>query len=238
MHRVETRHFWFRGTRKVILEQLRRALGPRLSGAHVLDLGCGTGYTLSLLPEDVHAVGLDMSRAAISYARTRAPRAELVQGSAYELPFDDASFDAVLALDVLEHLEEDTRALSEIQRVLAPNGVLIATVPAFAFLWSDHDEALDHQRRYRLDELTARVRDAGLGVELSSYYNFFLFPVVAAGRVMSRLIGRGRGRADLEVPSWPLNETLFRVLASERHLVGRAKLPFGVSCIVVARKQG
>ena len=186
MYRVETRHFWFVGTRRVIVAALERALGSRLAGGRVLDVGCGTGFTLTRLPRAVRSVGLDYSPAALAFARERAPASSLVRGSAYALPFADGSFDAVLALDVLEHLDDDLAAARELRRVLAPGGAAIVTVPAFESLWSAHDEALDHRRRYRLPQIERVLRDAGLRVEHGSYYNFFLFPVVAGARLAER----------------------------------------------------
>ncbi|MDQ3037174.1 MAG: methyltransferase domain-containing protein [Myxococcota bacterium] len=164
-----------------------------------------------------------------------------MRGSAYALPFADASFDAILALDVLEHLERDRDAARELRRVLAPGGVAIVTVPAFAALWSAHDEALDHHRRYRLAEIEAVLRDAGFAIEHASYYNFFLFPLVASARVAERLriaiTGErdGRADADLRVPPAPLNALFGAVLGAERALAPRVRLPFGVSCLVIAR---
>jgi SAM-dependent methyltransferase len=244
MYRVETRHFWFQGTRRVILAALDRALGPeRARTARVLDLGCGTGFTLSLLPPTARGVGVDYSHAALRFARTRASRAELVRGSAYALPFADGSFDAVLALDVLEHLDDDVGAARELRRVLAPGGAAIVTVPAFAELWSAHDEALEHRRRYRLGEIEGVLREAGLGIEHGSYYNFFLFPVVAAARLADRArIALGGAPAasgtELSIPPGPVNALLGAVLGSERSIATRVRLPIGVSCLVVARRGG
>ena len=91
--------------------------------------------------------GLDMGLAALRHARARG--LAVARGSAENLPVGDAQLDVVVALDVLEHLDDDRRALDEILRVLRPGGVLLATVPAYPFLWSSHDEALGHRRRYR-----------------------------------------------------------------------------------------
>ena len=249
MYRVEARHFWFTGTRRVILAALERALGAdRLAPSsplpppRLLDLGCGTGFTLTQLPPGVRATGLDYSPTALRLARRRATSASLVRGSAYALPFGDGAFDAALALDVLEHLGDDRAAARELARVVRPGGVAIVTVPAFQELWSPHDEALDHQRRYRLHEIEAVVRDAGLTVEHATYYNFFLFPVVAAARMVERartaigLAPSEASGADLRVPPAPLNALLRTVLGSERAIAPRMRLPIGVSCLVVARK--
>ncbi len=236
MFRVEAEHFWFVGTRSVISSVLSHALTGRLAGARVLDLGCGTGYTLTRLPEGVRAVGLDYAPAALRLSSRRQSGAALVRGDARRLPFADAVFDAVLALDVLEHLDGDEQAAREIRRVIKPNGVLIATVPAFRWLWSAHDEALDHRRRYTLPEISGVLRTAGFGIERASYYNFFLFPLIAGKRIWDKVRTQpAPEHADLDLPPAPLNRILAAVLGSERHIVTRMALPFGVSCLVVAR---
>lgn len=243
MYRVESRHFWFTGTRRVILAALERALGPALGRARLLDLGCGTGFTLTQLPRGARAIGLDSSPTALHLARRRASGAGLVRGSAYALPFASGAFDGALALDVLEHLDDDRGAARELARVLRPGGVAIVTVPAFQALWSKHDEALEHRRRYRLAEIESLVREAGLHIEHSTYYNFFLFPVVAASRLFDRartalgLSTARRAAADLAIPAAPINAALRAVLGSERAIAPRMRLPIGVSCLIVARKR-
>jgi SAM-dependent methyltransferase len=162
MFRAESEHFWFAGTRAVIADALARALGAR-EGARVLrvlDVGCGTGYTLTRLPAAVSAVGLDASAEALRWAARRGTGARLVRAAAESLPVAQATFDAVLALDVLEHLDDDGAGAREIARVLRPGGVALVTAPAFGWLWSAHDEALHHRRRYRLAELRAVLRGA------------------------------------------------------------------------------
>ncbi len=242
MRRVEDEHFWFGATRRVIFEALERALGPRHTGARLLDVGCGTGYTLAQLSPAIRATGVDFSATALAFARERLglhSKTTLVRGSAYALPFTDGSFDAVLALDVLEHLDHDLDAALEMRRVLTKGGVAIITVPAFAELWSAHDEALDHKRRYRLSEIESVLRRAGFVVEHGTYYNFFLFPLVAMARLTARIRGASpsdrKAEADLRVPPTPLNELFGAVLASERRLAPWIRLPFGVSCMVIAR---
>lgn len=243
MRLVEDEHFWFGATRRVIFEVLERALGSRLKTSHLLDLGCGTGYTLAHLPRGIRATGVDFSGAALAYARERlGPEStiDLVRGSAYALPFANGAFDALLALDVLEHLDRDFDAALEMRRVLAPGGVALVTVPAFAELWSAHDEALDHKRRYRLSEIESVLRRAGFTIEHGTYYNFFLFPLVAAARLTARIRRRGprsdpQAATNLEVPPTPINEIFGALLGSERWIAPRMRLPFGVSCMVLAR---
>jgi SAM-dependent methyltransferase len=202
----------------------------------VLDVGCGTGYTLSRLPAGVRATGIDLSPTSVALARERAPGASIVQGSATALPFGDGTFDACIALDVLEHIDDDLGAARELRRVVRPGGVVLITVPALKLLWHAHDEALHHRRRYTLGEIVATTERAGLRVETQTYYNSLLFPLVLAQRVGGRLLGLAKdGDSDLRIPPAPLNRALGAILSAERHLVRYVRLPIGVSCLVVAR---
>ncbi len=229
----EERHFWFRGTRRVILAVLRRAVGDR--PGRVLDLGCGTGFTLAQV-EGEPRVGLDRSAHALAWARGKGGLT-LARGEASALPFADRSFDVVLALDVLEHVDDDAGAAREAWRVLRPGGVLLATVPALRSLWSDHDEALEHRRRYRAGELRTLLSGAGFDAIDAGYYNFFLFPLVAASRILTRLRPRrGQAHSHLRTPPRPINDVLAAVLGAERHLALRVPFPVGVSIIAVARR--
>ena len=236
MAEAEARHFWFVGTRAVIRTALARALGPGGAANRLVDLGCGTGSTLDAIEGASLRVGIDPSPDALGFARERNGCA-FAWGSAEALPFRDASFDAALALDVLEHVPDDARAAREARRVLRPGGVLVVTVPAFRSLWSAHDDALHHLRRYRKSEVRRLLEEAGLEVLEAGYYNFFLFPPIAATRLVGRMLRRdGPARSDLSVPPRPLNALLAAILRSERHLVGRVPLPFGVSILAVARR--
>jgi len=106
-------------------------------------------------------------------------------------------------------------------------------------LWSDHDDTHHHRRRYGAKKLRTLLRGAGLDVTYLSYYNFMLFPMIAGARILQRLQQRNRvdvnGRHDLTMPSPSMNAILRRIFSSERHLIGRARVPLGVSLIVVAR---
>jgi SAM-dependent methyltransferase len=240
MFRFETEHFWFVGTRAVIRDVLARtavATRPGLAKPWLLDVGCGTGSFLSSLPERFERVGLDYFQAALQFHRTRGPW-PLVRGSATQLPLADASVDVVTALDVLEHLADDATAAAEIRRVLAPGGICLATVPAFEALWSTHDDALGHQRRYRRDAFVRLFEDAGLVPETVSYYNTWLFPALAVNRLVRRLLPSKPGPAtsDLSELPGPLNRALGALLASEARLLRHGRLPFGASLIGVFRR--
>ncbi|MBM4395284.1 MAG: class I SAM-dependent methyltransferase [Deltaproteobacteria bacterium] len=235
MASVEDRHFWFVGTRGMVRDAVLAARLPR--DAEVLDLGCGTGGTMKALAGLGRFTGLDTNETAARLAERRTGN-RVVLGSGTSLPFGDASFDAVLALDVFEHIEDDLAAVREARRVLRPGGALVATVPCHPFLWSAHDRALHHVRRYTRPGFLAVLREGGFRVERATWTNAILFPAVAAVRLAGRAVprhGEGAPRSDAQVRLGPLNGLLSAVFQAERRLVRRLDLPFGVSLLVVAR---
>ncbi|MBI3910246.1 MAG: class I SAM-dependent methyltransferase, partial [Armatimonadetes bacterium] len=201
-------------------------------------VGCGTGGLLRQLAATpgVEAVGLDVYPTALRLCPSAGIRG-LVLGSAERLPFASDTFHAVTALDVLEHLEDDRAAVREIARVLVLGGVVVATVPAYQWLWSGHDEALHHRRRYVASEIRRLFTDAGLQVSRLTYLLTALFPLAAALRMKERLTKRARDfqAALIPVPR-PINRWLIALHAAEAAVAERIGLPYGLSVLVVARK--
>ena len=237
IRRVEATHWWYAGRRAVVFDRLVRLL-PRYTNPRVLDIGCGTGFNLELARAAGvrDAVGLDLSAKALSFCRQRGLR-QLVRGDAARPPFGDQTFDIVLALDLIEHVEDDRRAISGLWRVLKPGGRLIVFTPAFQFLWSVQDRASHHFRRYTAPELRTKLLDAGYAIDKLSYANTLLFPVVWGGRALLRASGRSgeySSENDLH-PRWT-NSLLTRVFAAERRLLRYVDFPFGVSLVAVAAR--
>jgi SAM-dependent methyltransferase len=232
MAALEEGHWWFQGKRLVLESLLARAGGAR---GRLLDVGCGTGGVLAALAARATVVGLDYSDLALRYCRSKG-LASVVRGSAVALPFAAGTFDLCVMMDVLEHLDEEGALLADTRRVLRPGGAALISVPAFQALWSPHDEAFEHRRRYRRGALEARVREAGLVVEWSSYTNFFVFPVVLAWRTLRRRMRLAPGmRTDFFPVPRPFNQALVGTYRCEAALLRRLVLPFGVSVACVAR---
>src|SRR5579875_1582497 len=155
---VDEHHWWYRGRRKVIRAELDRLRLP--APARILDAGCGSGRTLQELVDYGTVVGLELDPDAAAVARGRGC-GEVVEGRLESLPWGDGTFDLITCLDVIEHTPDDRLTLSELRRVTRPGGYLLATVPAYQALWSAHDEANHHFRRYNRRMLRAAAQASG-----------------------------------------------------------------------------
>jgi SAM-dependent methyltransferase len=232
VHIEEDRHHWyFRGRLAVLLAVLEAALPP--PPCRLVDLGCGTGNVLQALGRFGHAIGVEHD-ADLRAAGLAAGLEVRAGGLPDDIPVPDDGADAALLLDVIEHVDDDIAALRAARRVVRPGGIVMVTVPAYAWLWSGHDVALGHRRRYTASRVRAAVAAAGLRVEHVSYFNTVLFPAIAAVRLAKRLAGAGSH--DLHRPPAAVNDALTALFALERHLVLRPGLPFGSSIVAVARR--
>jgi len=238
MFQLEDTYWWFVARRGLVLALLRRCL-PALAGSEriILDVGCGTGATLPGLSQYGRVIGLDSSHYALQCCRKRGHR-DLMQARGEALPIADESADVITALDLLEHIPDDAAAVREFARVLRPGGLLIVIVPACPMLWSEHDEALDHLRRYRAARLRRIVADSGLVTErLSPLITALLLPI-AVLRVLQRLRPKKTGpQTALIVPPRSVNALLTALLLLENRWLLRFNLPVGVSLMAVARKR-
>jgi ubiquinone/menaquinone biosynthesis C-methylase UbiE len=227
---IDRQHFWFTGRRAMLSAVLGDELGRE---AALLDVGCGSGATLRFLARRGNRVtGLDSHPDAVATASRSVPSASVVRGDATELPFDDATFDGVLLLDVLEHVD-DTAALAEATRVTRPGGWVTLTVPACPRLWSVRDEDAGHLRRYRSADVRALARAANLALERLTHYQLALFPLVVASRVAG---GRRLRDAEDLPPRW-LNGAFRAINVAEARLARHVDLPWGSSIVAVARKR-
>lgn len=238
MRELEDKHWWFLGRRKIV-ESVIGHLDLDPTGS-ILDIGCGTGGNLAMLTQFGNVTGAEYDPQAAEIARGRQVAEIVPAGLPDDLPFEQDQFQLVTLLDVLEHIEDDQASLVTLGQFMRPGGYLVLTVPAFQFLWGEHDLEHHHKRRYRAVDLRERLHNAGLQLQWLSYYNSWLFPFVAAIRLFRKMLppaenGSAIGR-ELALPPAPVNWFLKSLFASERHWLGKATVPFGVSLIAVARR--
>jgi len=234
--------WWWEVGRRALVKSLMRKYGVgRASGdgarPKILEIGCGAGGMLEDLNHFGAPYGVDVAEAALPYWRERGLDS-VGLGDTRALPYRDEQFDVVIAIDVLEHVDDDVGALSEIRRVCKSGGKVILTVPAFQLLWSRRDLQCHHKRRYRLGEMTQKMAHSGFKVLKSTYINMPLFfpllMMVKAGQLSSKRAPSLRMDYALVPPA--INRILCRVVEYEARLLRHASLPLGSSIACVGAK--
>jgi SAM-dependent methyltransferase len=231
---IEATHWWFAGRRRLFAREIER-LGLSRAAA-VLDIGTSTGTNLRLLKDlgFARVEGLDLSEEAIRFCREKG-LGTVRRGDICAMPFADASFDFVLATDVIEHVDDDRVAIGEIARTLRRGGRALITVPAFPSLWGLQDRVARHKRRYRMRPLAERLASGGLVIESAYHTNFLLFAPIWVARRLIDLLGL-KLDSEAQVNSPLLNRVLGAVFALDTALSPVLRPPFGVSILVVAAK--
>lgn len=220
---TEDRHWWYKERRAILARELRNLPGPGMA----VDIGAaGGGNTRVLAEHGWQALAIEYSPTAAGVARSRA--VPVVRADARDLPVESGSCGVVTAFDILEHIQEDYLAAGEIARVLRPGGTALIAVPCDMSLWSAHDVAVGHVRRYTRPELSDLVRKAGLAVERIWSWNVVLRPLVAMRR-------KSTTGSDLEEVAPVLNTILTSIIVAERYLP--LKSAPGVSLMLRARKE-
>lgn len=248
---LEDRHWWFTARRRIVRRLLSLVIPPN---ACVIDIGCGTGANIASLVPPYRGLGIDPAGAAVARARQRFPGVEFVQGEApAALGTRFAEGDAFLMMDVLEHIAGDQDFFDKVAAAARRGAVFLITVPAGPELWSPHDEAFGHYRRYTLETLRALWQDRPLSPWLCSYYCSRLYPIIRAVRRWTAYRGRSPGwkGTDFRLPLRPLNRFLAWLFEGEaakleaalRRRLARGPLdeppPYGrgSSLIAVLRKE-
>jgi SAM-dependent methyltransferase len=229
MAEVEEAHWWYRATRALLADHL----GPRLpAGGLLLDAGAGTGATGGWMSTHGRVVASDVEPMALDLYGQRA--VARVAADLTHLPFADGSFDAALCVTVLYHsaVASPKAAVAELARVVKPGGVVCLMEPGVRRLFRAHDREVHGARRFSLKDLEKLALDAGLVPEVATGAYSFLVPLAAAKAVLER----GKQSSDLDNNQTGLGGLLGKVAATERKLLQRARLPFGLSVLVVARK--
>ncbi len=233
MAELDQDHWWFVARRRILDNLLTRVVRPP-ANARLLEIGCGTGHNLAMLGRfgALEACEMDAGARDLSTARLGKPVGDSFLPDLSAYPVDH--FDAIALLDVLEHVPEDRPALEAIIKRLKPGGALLLTVPANPWMWSAHDVAHHHHRRYTKSGLARLARETGYQIELLSPFNTLLFPAIAAARILGEL--RGDQASDDNLPGPLVNRALRTIFGLEAGLIGRVSMPFGVSLVTVLRR--
>jgi SAM-dependent methyltransferase len=228
---LDERHWWYRGRRAVLNAVLWRLAMP--SPARILDAGCGSGRTLDELARLGSTSGIELNPLGVEAARARGH--EVATAAVEAIPHPDESFDLVTCLDVIEHTDDDVKALTELARVTKPGGRLIVTVPAHPRLWSAHDELNAHRRRYTRRTLRAAARAAGWEIARETGFNVVYLLPAALVRVTRRRTREPVSELRLTPPR--LDRVLATPLEAEAALIRRGvDLPTGLSLLAVLLK--
>ncbi len=233
---IQATHWWYESRRRIVRHLLRRHVG-KANNLTILEIGCGSGGSFELLSEFGSVYGTDKHPKAIAISsKSTIPKEVKSATLPNNFPFPDKQFDIICAFDVLEHIKDDAGTLATLAKHLKPGGILCFTVPAHPFLWSKHDVMNHHFRRYTYKKLRQKITDSSLKISYLSYYNVILFPAVATIRILQHLTPLKKKRIGNSAINSCLNRILLQLFSIEKHLIGRLRLPFGISLIGIAQK--
>jgi len=246
---IQTTHWWFVARRIILEDLLKRNLKPA-QRLRIADIGCGTGALLPMLAQFGETWGVDDSATAVEMCRRQNFSNVYLDSDPAGVPSQEfraaGQFDLMTFLDVIEHVDDDVGFLKSYLGQLKPGGLALITVPAFMFLWSDHDRLNHHRRRYTADRLRQVVEHAALAPYKISYFNTYLFPFIALVRLTMRLqnflrrsLGvknRQEAHTDFERNIAPLNGLFKMIFSSERFVLRHGSFPVGTSLLCIARK--
>lgn len=234
----EDEHWWFIARRNIFKKILDKYIGnfPKdLNEIDILEIGCGTGGNLPLLSSYGRLNAIEVDATARQLAQKRA----ICPVDYGRLPDDislDKKFNLICLLDVLEHLADDTEALLSIKGYLKSNGYILLTVPAYKFLWTNHDVLNHHKRRYTKKTLQTVIQKAGFSICYLTYFNTLLFPFIVFKRFLNKILFN-KMESDVDMPNKFLNRTLLSIFSLEAIFIPRISFPFGVSLLAVLKRR-
>jgi len=186
MHKVETQHWWFVARRKIIESVIQKL--DLENDSHIMDAGCGNGDNLVFLSKYGDVVAMERDGNALLKAQARRVSNVLKGELPDNIPADiNKDNDLIVLLDVLEHIDDDVGSLIALRDCVKDNGKLIITVPAYQFLWTQHDDLHHHKRRYTVKRIRKVIENSGWQVDYISYFNSFLFPLALGDRIKQKM---------------------------------------------------
>ncbi|MBA3052345.1 MAG: glycosyltransferase [Candidatus Omnitrophota bacterium] len=234
MYELENHHWWFVSHRKLV-EHLIKSL--KIPSPDIFDAGAGTGGNLTAFSRLGRTTGIDVSEQAVRFCRRRGLK-NVILSPVEKIAYADRSFDVITCLDLLEHTLNPAEVMLELKRVLKDNGRIIITVPAFRFLWSQHDEALGHLRRYEKTSLSCDLHEAGLKIRKMGYFFFLSFFAVAPVRIMRKfLVPKQKFHSDTTtLPPEFLNFFLKFLFRVEIKTLNNFNFPLGTTLYAIVSK--
>ena len=227
----EKKHWWYSTRRKIVHKLIRKYL-PERKELKILDVGCGGGLLSQELQKYGKIVCIDLSAEAVNFAKARGVNAEKSSIIDYK---KENGYDCVIALDVLEHCEDDLLAIKNIYNLLKPGGVAIVFVPALNCFWGEQDIVSHHKRRYTREELDQKFRTSDFNTLTLSYFNFFLSPLVYITRKTIKFL-KVELKSELKLNNPVINFVCKLIFGLERVMIPKIKFPFGVSLLGVYKK--
>ena len=234
---MENEYWWHIGKRYLVKSLIERHFGSK-KDLNILDVGCGTGALVQYLTGFGDITGFDVSPDAIEFCKSKGLKNVFIQDvSKLEEKQHTQKFNLILALDVLEHVQDDVLVMQKIHKMLRDDGLFFVNVPAHKFLWSEHDEALEHKRRYHRLELTKKLKDAGFEIVSNSYFVTVISPLIILYRAWGNIFGKSAyPKTSYVLLPKKLNDLFVTLLKIETGILLRTFIPFGVTLNVVARK--
>jgi SAM-dependent methyltransferase len=235
-------YFWYKSRLNLINNIFFSVFSPDKK-LKILDIGCGTGAEIGILEKFGEVIVIDINPKALEIAKEKNPKIKVILGNVEEYDLGKNLYDVVCCFDILEHLREDEKGLEQIKDSLKEGGHLFFTVPAYSFLFSSHDIAMSHYRRYNKREITDKLAKIGFKILKISYWNFFLFFPIFIFRMSKKLFIKLGGyknsapKSDARPVNKYLNNFLFSILDFENNLMAKGmKMPFGLTIYGIIKK--
>lgn len=230
---IQKSHWWFRVKDNILRDVAQKYFKK---GCTILDYGCNFGHITKLLQnEGYDTCGIDISEEAIKYGREHNIKNIYLDTEKILFP---ESFDVIVSLDVLEHINNHEKTFRYFYSLLRPGGFIVVMVPAFMFLWGVQDEISQHFRRYTLSEIIKVSEQAGeFEIIKKSYFNTILFLPISLIRLGSRFLKFKSRYSDLSINNTLLNDLFYAIFDFERKILKYCNFPFGVSILLVIKKK-
>lgn len=235
--KVETTHWWWIARKRIITNLLKKYLEKKEN--LILDAGCGTGASILYLEQFGKVYGVDLSPMAVKFCKKRGIK-NVTNADVSSLPYKNNFFDLICLMDVIEHIKNDKLVIDEMYRVLKPGGILLMTVPALPFIYSQHDKQQGHYRRYSKKKLRRLFKKNIFKEEKITHFNLLLsFPIIII-RLLSRIFPKladfdSKLNYDISKKK-NVNSTLTEIFSLESNLLYFFNLPTGISLLTIQKK--